>query len=175
MSDFPPCTMCERGVLVPLSDYGPDGSEQRFKVWACTNSRCQEWIGVTKGVPDWHFGRAVRTKRGGIMSAPGVEIDRAVAAAAKPVKYAWLLTEVAAVNARYGRCSGCNRGYIWSKFHAVVGAESRRCPWCHIALRRSLATARCKEWWLYSAAHSVMLNERAKVLVESAFATPGGD
>ena len=31
--DFPECVKCEDGVLVPLSDYGPDGASLQFKAW----------------------------------------------------------------------------------------------------------------------------------------------
>lgn len=39
-NDFPKCLRCERGVLVPLSDYGRDGASIRYKAWVCTNPDC---------------------------------------------------------------------------------------------------------------------------------------
>ncbi|MBW3661285.1 MAG: hypothetical protein KY397_06585 [Gemmatimonadetes bacterium] len=37
---FPACLKCDRGVLIPLSDYGRDGATIRYKAWVCTNSEC---------------------------------------------------------------------------------------------------------------------------------------
>ncbi len=37
---FPKCLKCERGVLVPLSDYGRDGASIHYKAWVCTNPDC---------------------------------------------------------------------------------------------------------------------------------------
>lgn len=37
---FPKCLKCQTGVLVPLSDYGKEGSEIRYKAWVCTNPEC---------------------------------------------------------------------------------------------------------------------------------------
>ena len=37
---FPKCLKCQSGVLVPLSDYGKEGSEIRYKAWVCTNPEC---------------------------------------------------------------------------------------------------------------------------------------
>lgn len=37
---FPECLKCERGVLIPLSDYGREGATIRYKAWVCTNSEC---------------------------------------------------------------------------------------------------------------------------------------
>jgi hypothetical protein len=32
---FPGCQYCNRGTLLPLSDYGRDGAPIRFKAWVC--------------------------------------------------------------------------------------------------------------------------------------------
>lgn len=56
--DWPECGKCDKGVLVPLSDYGPDGASVQFKAWACTNPECGFVIRVQKG--DVSYGRAVR-------------------------------------------------------------------------------------------------------------------
>ena len=37
---FPQCLKCEKGVLIPMSDYGRQGSEIRYKAWICTNPDC---------------------------------------------------------------------------------------------------------------------------------------
>ena len=56
---FPPCRACGRGDLVPLSDFGPQGAEMRYKAWVCTNPAC---------------GFAVKIHGGGIIrEAPGVD------------------------------------------------------------------------------------------------------
>ena len=46
--EFPECVKCEDGVLVPLSDYGPDGASLKFKAWACTNPSLGR--GITMGL-----------------------------------------------------------------------------------------------------------------------------
>lgn len=40
MEEYPPCQKCNKGVLVPLSDYGREGATIRFKAWVCTNPEC---------------------------------------------------------------------------------------------------------------------------------------
>jgi hypothetical protein len=47
--EFPECVKCEDGVLVPLSDYGPDGASLKFKAWACTNPACGFHMRIHKG------------------------------------------------------------------------------------------------------------------------------
>jgi len=37
---FPKCQNCSTGVLVPLSDYGREGSSILYKAWVCTNPKC---------------------------------------------------------------------------------------------------------------------------------------
>ena len=37
---FPSCRRCGQGDLVPLSDYGNQGAEVRYKAWVCTNPAC---------------------------------------------------------------------------------------------------------------------------------------
>jgi len=55
--EWPACLKCERGQLVPLSDYGPDGAAVTYKAWACTNPACGFVIRVQKG--DVSYGRAM--------------------------------------------------------------------------------------------------------------------
>jgi hypothetical protein len=37
---FPVCRACGQGALVPLSDYGGQGSTVAFKAWVCTEPGC---------------------------------------------------------------------------------------------------------------------------------------
>ena len=37
---YPECLKCKIGVLVPLSDYGREGSSIRYKAWVCSNPAC---------------------------------------------------------------------------------------------------------------------------------------
>ena len=37
---FPECQKCKTGILVPLSDYGREGSSIMYKAWVCTNPDC---------------------------------------------------------------------------------------------------------------------------------------
>jgi hypothetical protein len=46
---FPECQKCNRGLLVPLSDYGRDGASIRYKAWVCTNPDCGFNIRIDNG------------------------------------------------------------------------------------------------------------------------------
>ncbi|MDZ7314974.1 MAG: hypothetical protein ONA69_01295 [candidate division KSB1 bacterium] len=48
-TSFPQCLKCKQGVLVPLSDYGRDGSSIRFKAWVCTNPECGYNLRIDNG------------------------------------------------------------------------------------------------------------------------------
>ena len=48
--DLPQCKKCTLGVLVPLSDYGPQGASLEFKAWACVNPECGFTIRIDKGI-----------------------------------------------------------------------------------------------------------------------------
>ncbi len=37
---FPKCRKCDKGDLVPLSDFGSQGSPIHYKAWVCTNPDC---------------------------------------------------------------------------------------------------------------------------------------
>ncbi len=39
-SPFPKCLKCDKGDLVPLSDFGSQGASIHYKAWVCTNSDC---------------------------------------------------------------------------------------------------------------------------------------
>jgi hypothetical protein len=47
--DFPKCLKCNRGALIPLSDYGQEGASVLFKAWVCTNPDCGFSLRVDKG------------------------------------------------------------------------------------------------------------------------------
>jgi hypothetical protein len=40
MPEFPQCRACDDGDLVPLSDFGGQGSAVHYKAWVCTNPQC---------------------------------------------------------------------------------------------------------------------------------------
>ncbi|OQX56202.1 MAG: hypothetical protein B5M53_02695 [Candidatus Cloacimonas sp. 4484_209] len=46
---FPKCLKCEKGVLIPLSDYGRDGATIQYKAWVCTNPDCGFHIRIDNG------------------------------------------------------------------------------------------------------------------------------
>lgn len=58
MDNFPECLKCGKGVLIPLSDYGRDGSEIRYKAWVCTNYECAFSIRIDNG--EVSFGRIIK-------------------------------------------------------------------------------------------------------------------
>lgn len=39
-SQFPKCLKCRAGDLVPLSDFGSQGSSIKYKAWVCTSPEC---------------------------------------------------------------------------------------------------------------------------------------
>ena len=55
---FPSCLKCERGVLVPLSDYGRDGASIQFKAWVCNNPDCGYNLRIDNG--EVSLGKEVR-------------------------------------------------------------------------------------------------------------------
>ena len=46
---IPQCLKCNRGALVPLSDYGSQGATVHFKAWVCTNPDCGFNIKIRNG------------------------------------------------------------------------------------------------------------------------------
>jgi hypothetical protein len=48
-SGFPICRACGRGELVPLSDYGGQGSAVQYKAWVCTEPDCGFNLKVRNG------------------------------------------------------------------------------------------------------------------------------
>lgn len=47
--ETPKCLSCEKGVLVPLSDYGRDGAPIHYKAWVCTDPQCGYHIRIDNG------------------------------------------------------------------------------------------------------------------------------
>ncbi|MCE5248829.1 hypothetical protein LLG96_01275 [bacterium] len=47
--ELPKCLKCEKGILVPLSDYGREGSSIMFKAWVCTNPDCGYNLRIDNG------------------------------------------------------------------------------------------------------------------------------
>ena len=45
----PPCRRCGKGDLVPLSDFGGQGAEVRYKAWVCTNPGCAFTLTIRDG------------------------------------------------------------------------------------------------------------------------------
>ena len=54
---FPVCLKCNKGVLLPLSDYGRDGATIRYKAWACSNPECGFNLRIDNG--EISLGRAI--------------------------------------------------------------------------------------------------------------------
>ena len=46
---WPDCMRCDKGVLIPLSDYGQEGAAIIFKAWTCINPACNYTLRVDKG------------------------------------------------------------------------------------------------------------------------------
>jgi hypothetical protein len=60
MTSYPNCMKCGQGVLIPLSDYGQEGSAVTFKAWACTNPECGFSLRIDKG--EVSYGRKIQPK-----------------------------------------------------------------------------------------------------------------
>jgi hypothetical protein len=58
---WPECQKCNRGVMVPLSDYGRDGASIRYKAWVCTNPDCGFNIRIDNG--EISFGKPLETSQ----------------------------------------------------------------------------------------------------------------
>jgi hypothetical protein len=58
--EWPRCLHCHRGVLLPLSDYGPQGNDIPFKLWVCHNPSCGFSVRIDKG--QISFGQPIRAK-----------------------------------------------------------------------------------------------------------------
>ncbi|MBI4541353.1 MAG: hypothetical protein HY704_17760 [Gemmatimonadetes bacterium] len=56
-AEFPKCLKCERGQLLPFSDYGREGAPIRYKAWVCSNPDCGFNIRIDNG--EITFGRTI--------------------------------------------------------------------------------------------------------------------
>lgn len=56
--EFPPCMKCNKGRLLPLSDYGRDGATIKYKAWVCTNPVCGFSLRIDNG--EISYGRPIR-------------------------------------------------------------------------------------------------------------------
>jgi len=58
--EWPLCQCCQKGVLLPLSDYGPQGNDIPFKLWVCNNPACGFSLRIDKG--QISIGKSIRTQ-----------------------------------------------------------------------------------------------------------------
>lgn len=58
--DLPTCGKCNKGKLLPLSDFGPEGSAVTYKAWACTHPDCGFSLRIDKG--EVTYGMKIRQK-----------------------------------------------------------------------------------------------------------------
>jgi hypothetical protein len=56
--EFPLCLKCDRGNLLPLSDYGRDGATINYKAWVCSNPDCGFSIRIDNG--EISYGRQIQ-------------------------------------------------------------------------------------------------------------------
>ena len=47
--EFPKCLKCDIGTLIPLSDYGREGSSIMYKAWVCNNPECGYNLRIDNG------------------------------------------------------------------------------------------------------------------------------
>jgi hypothetical protein len=55
--EWPACHKCQRGVLIPLSDYGRDGAPITYKALVCSSPDCGFNVRIDNG--EISFGRAI--------------------------------------------------------------------------------------------------------------------
>ena len=53
------CLKCNKGTLLPLSDYGRDGAPIKYKAWVCNNPECGFNIRIDNG--EISLGRDIST------------------------------------------------------------------------------------------------------------------
>ena len=58
--ELPKCQKFDRGMLIPLTEYGQEGATVMFKAWVCTNPDCGFSVRIDKG--DISFGRKVEPR-----------------------------------------------------------------------------------------------------------------
>lgn len=49
VENFPRCLKCNKGVLLPLSDYGREGATIMYKAWVCSNHECAFTVRIDNG------------------------------------------------------------------------------------------------------------------------------
>lgn len=57
--EYPQCLKCNAGILIPLSDYGREGSSIMYKAWVCTNPDCGFNLRIDNG--EISIGRQIST------------------------------------------------------------------------------------------------------------------
>lgn len=50
---YPKCTKCDKGQLVPLSDFSDNSVSIHYKAWACVNPDCRYFV-VLRGGKVFH-------------------------------------------------------------------------------------------------------------------------
>ncbi len=58
-TEYPECLKCNAGILIPLSDYGREGSSIMYKAWVCTNPECGFNLRIDNG--EISIGRSIST------------------------------------------------------------------------------------------------------------------
>jgi hypothetical protein len=53
--DWTKCLACNKGVLLPLSDYSHEGAMIIFKAWACSNNKCGFVLRIDRGQTTFDF------------------------------------------------------------------------------------------------------------------------
>jgi hypothetical protein len=56
-NEFPLCMKCNKGRLLPLSDYGRDGAAITYKAWVCANPECGFSLRIDNG--EISYGRQI--------------------------------------------------------------------------------------------------------------------
>jgi len=46
---YPKCQKCNKGDLLPLSDFSNNSVSIRYKAWACTNQECRFFVALRGG------------------------------------------------------------------------------------------------------------------------------
>ena len=55
--EYPVCLKCDKGRLLPLSDYGRDGATIKYKAWVCSNPDCGFSLRIDNG--EISFGKPI--------------------------------------------------------------------------------------------------------------------
>lgn len=60
--NFPKCLKCNKGDLIPLSDFSHNAVPIRYKAWACTNLECRLFVVLRGGDVYYETASLSRTK-----------------------------------------------------------------------------------------------------------------